>query len=182
MNDIPSLENFASLKDLLSSMPSGESAARLASTMGIWTPKVHKSVADRSAAPSYPSSFSGLSDAQLSDTNAYWLSELARSIELVGMLEGQLVMVKLKCRSARAASRVSARESFTENKVKATAQQVDDVAEASEGVLSADGLLVVLETVLASAKAYKEACSVVSSGVSREISFRQALLSAKVRM
>lgn len=173
------------LKDLLDQLPSGEAARVLASRLGLWTKQAHDSAAERTR--SYPTQFSRLGDGELSDANAFWLSEAARATELVGLLEGQKAMTSLAAKQARAQARARIRAAWDTARddagkpVKYTSTQVADEAEADPGVIDQETRAALLQQVIASAGAYKEACFAVVQGISREISFRQAQYGARLR-
>jgi hypothetical protein len=128
-----------------------------------------------------------MGDDDLSDVYSYWLSEAARSTELVGLLEGHKVVLSLTSKQARAAARGRVRtrnEGLLDDKdkpVKLTATQIADEAEADSAVVDVETTSALLEMALAGAKAYKEATNTMVTGISREISFRQAQYSARLR-
>lgn len=178
------VQGIRTLSQLLEQLPSGQAAATLAARLGVWTEAIHKAPA--SSTRTYPTDFARLGDEQLSTTNSYWISEAARATELVGLLEGQKVMLALAGKQAKAAARGRLRKLWDEpaedGKVrKYTAVQLNDEAEFDPGVLDVELRTGLLEQSLASAKAYKEACGMVVAGISREISFRQAQMSARMR-
>jgi hypothetical protein len=173
------------LGDLLDQMPSGKAAAALAARLGVWDAKMHANVSAERA--TYPKDFARLGDDQLSTTNSFWISESGRVTELVGMLEGQKIMLILGSKQAKAAARSRIRKtwdeaaSLEEKPRKFTTGEVSDESENDPGVLDNELRLALLEQTLASARAYKEACAAVVAGVSREISFRQAQMSSRLR-
>ena len=127
-----------------------------------------------------------MGDDEISAASSYWISEVARVGELVGMLEGQKIMLTLSLKQVGAVARSRIREEWnipdSEGKVvKYTNGQVQDEAESDEKVADHELRLALLEQVQASAKAYKEACTAVTTGISREISFRQAQMSGGLR-
>lgn len=188
--DSVSLDNVKSLSQMLSRLPQGTQARELAERLGLWSVALHNSVDSRRKV--FPNSFSRLSEQDLSDTNAYWLSEVFRATELVGLLEGQRTMLTIESKSTRASARASLRRKYRREAEAAkqrgetpakdpTAAQLADEVEENSQVQEQDKTLALLGVVLESAKAYKEACLAVTAGVSREISFRQAQMGARLR-
>lgn len=164
---------------LLERLPEGANGQALAQAIGAWTASAHLTGADFS----YPTTFSDLSDDALSDVYARWVSQFGRITELVGLLEGQRVLSVLRSRQVRAAARSRARRQTDAdgNPVKYTAGALSDMSEDDPAVIDAEHHGVATEVALASAKAYKEACTGVITAISREISFRQAQYSARLR-
>lgn len=175
------------LSGLLEQLPSGNGARALAARLGVWTEEAHADPTKHRRS-NYPKEFSSLGPNELSNTNAYWLSEAARATELVGLLEGQKIMLGLYTKQARAAVRgrlrkaaVDTAEKDGSKPVKYTVAELNDEAEADTAVLEIELKAALLEQTLASTKAYKEACLALVAGISREISFRQAQMSARLR-
>lgn len=183
MSDVPDLDGVRNLDTLLSQLPYGAGARSLARRLGVWSSATHAD--EINVNRRYPGNFSALGDDQLSDLNSAWLSEAGRSTELVGLLEGQRTLVALSVKRAVAAARSRARKRIAEDAgekpVKVTAAELSDMAENDPGVLDAQTTAGMLDMALASAKAYKEACLATVAGISREISFRQAQMNARMR-
>lgn len=178
------VRGIRTLAQLLEQLPSGQAAATLATRLGVWTESIHANPSATRKA--YPTDFSRLGDDQLSTTNSYWLSEAGRATELVGLLEGQKIMLSLESKRAKAAARGRIRKVWDvldeDGKPrKYTATQLSDESEADPAVLDVELKVSLLEQTLASARAYKEACQMLVQGISREISFRQAQMGAKLR-
>jgi hypothetical protein len=189
-----SLEGLRTLGAVLQRLPQGTAAQSLATRLGLWSAPIHDNVDTRRKA--FPTEFARLSDADVSDANAYWLSEVFRATELVGLLEGQKIMLTMQAKSARASARAALRRKYralveaaaavapegTRPTVKEpSATQLNDEVEEDQQVLDCDATLAMLAVVLESAKAYKEACLAAAAGLSREISFRQAQMGARLR-
>lgn len=185
-----SLDGVRSLTGLLERLPQGTAARQLAERLGLWSTTVHNSTTQRKVV--FPSNFSGLGEAELSDSYAYWLSEVFRSTELVGLLEGQKTVLTLESKSTRATARAglrrkarqlaeAARESNGAVPKDPTTAQLADEVEEDERVIANDRVLGMLAVVLESAKAYKEACLAATAGLSREYSLRQAQMGARLR-
>lgn len=191
-----SLTGIRDLNGLLSRMPTGQAARHLAERLGVWTTPAHDSSSRRTK--SFPQSFARLSDSELSDANAYWLSEVFRATELTGLIEGQRSVLSLEGKALRASTRATLRRHHRGEaeaaRTKAekeglkpvaikdpTAAQLADEVEENHDVQEHETQLALLALVAESVKAYKEACLVATAGISREISFRQAQMGAKLR-
>lgn len=174
----PDIGGVRNLADLLAACPAGNDAARLAASLGVWSAPPTRAGGKRE----YPQKFSTLSDDDLSDTNAYWNHELARSTELLGLLEGQRVLAALAGKTARYAARSAARTRLSDNTGKTpTSTAISDEAENDTRVAETNETAALLDMSVASVKAYKDACTTVVAGVSREISFRQDQYKASLR-
>lgn len=178
------VQGIRTLSDLLDQMPTGRAASALAERLGIWSAESHK--APKGDRKGFPKDFASMGDDDISTANSYWISESGRATELVGMLEGQKVMLSLGLKQAKASARSRVRRAWDKpgedgKPRKYTAGQVDDEAESDPGVLDNELKLALLEQTLASARAYKEACLAVVAGISREISFRQAQMNGRLR-
>lgn len=182
-----SLEGIKSLDGMLSRLPQGRQAVALGEKLGIWTPEAHG--AQRPARQPFPSNFSDLTDDRLSDQSAHWLSEVFRVTELVGVLEGQKALLQLESKAVRAAVRSEkrrthdeARKASDDPKLKApTITQLNDEVEDDQRVQDVDAKIGLLSVVSAQAQAYKEGCQVAVNGISREITFRAAQMTAALR-
>lgn len=185
-----SLDGVTSMTALLQRLPQGTSARELARRLGLWSVTMHEQVLSRRAI--FPSEFSRLSEQDLSDTNAYWLSEVFRATEIVGLLEGQRIMLTMESKSKRASTRARIRRAHRDAQVAAaengktvpkdpSSTQLADEVEEDQNVQDQDATLAMLAVVLESAKAYKDGCLAATAGISREISFRQAQMGARIR-
>lgn len=190
MSDDVTIQGLRSLDAVLERLPQGASARTLARQLGLWSTEAHRS-ASSGRTQIFPTRLSDMTEGQLSDTYAYWLSEVFRSTELVGLLEGQNLLLDLESRSVRARARSRARTALRSESAKSagegravkepTAAAVADAVEEDANVMTVDSAIGMLGVVLASAKAYKEACLAGTAGLSREISLRQAQMNAKLR-
>jgi hypothetical protein len=173
------LGRIKTFSSLLARLPEGDNGRALAAALGAWTATAHTGGGDFT----YPTNFSDLSDDALSDAYARWVSQTGRITEVVGLLEGQKILATLRIRQARASCRIRhRRDRDSDGKpVKHTASALSDLTEEDPVVLEAVGLTIASEVALASAKAYKEAATGVITAISREISFRQAQYSARLR-
>lgn len=188
--DSVSLEGVKSLTSFLGRLPQGTAARELAERLGLWSSTMHNQTNERRVI--FPTEFARKSDSQISDANAYWLSEVFRSTELVGLLEGQRTMLTLESKSMRATTRARLRRAARTAADKArdegkpvpkdpTASSLADEVEEDPIVQEQDRILAMLAIVLESAKAYKEGCLAATAGLSREISFRQAQMNGRLR-
>lgn len=185
-----SLDGIKSLTAFLQRLPQGAAARELGTRLGLWSPTLHNN--GQSGRRIFPAAFSEQSDAGISDLNAYWNSEVFRATEITGLLEGQRAMLSLKSKAVRAnaRSRIRRRHQFAREEAQRlgepvpkepTAGQLSDEVEAEPDVQEQDELLTLVVLVLEQAKAYKEACVNAAASVSREISFRQAQMGARLR-
>lgn len=176
------------LAGLIERLPLGQPAQDLAKRLAVWTTSAHQNLsAERKV---YPRTLSNLTEGGLSDTYAYWNAELIRLHELHGLLEGQRKYVELLVKKERAHARSAVRQKYEEDlaaagpdvKVsKPTAGEINDRAEDSEAVLAAVESLGLLDVVMSSVLGYREACITATASLSREISFRQAQYTARLR-
>ena len=185
MTETVQLDGLRNLTQVLSRLPQGSAALALMQRLGLWSQRLHENASSPTGSLSNISTWS---DEQLSDKYGALLSELHRTTELVGLLEGQKQLLTLSGKSARASARSRLRrahEALMVDDLKLKALSVGalgDEAEAAEAVQEVDLLVGTLGVVMESAKAYKEACTTTTAGLSREISFRQAQLSARMRV
>jgi len=185
MAETVQLEGLRNLTQVLSRLPQGAAALALTQRLGLWSQRLHENAV---AASGTLSNMSAWTDSELSDRYGGMLSELHRTTELVGLLEGQKQLLTLQGKGERATVRSRLRRAHDtlmagDAGVKAwTATALADEVEAVSSVQEMDLLLGTLVVVMESAKAYKEACTSTTAGLSREISFRQAQLGARLRL
>lgn len=175
------VNGIRNLTDLLNQLPGGKAALVLATRLGVFNEGNHQNSSDAKRA--FPHKYSDLGDDDLSDANAYWNAELGRASELLGLLEGQKVLTTLEGKNARFKARSAARTRLAANnggKIP-TAGVINDEAENDVGVQASNEIAGLLEMTIASVKAYKDACTSVVAGISREISFRQDQYKASLR-
>lgn len=163
------------LAEVLTKLPTGKESLETSTRMGIWTADYHNKENNRKR---FPENVSSLGANQLSDQLAYWTSEFGRITELVGMLNGQREILKLKLKSAKARSRSKVREERKEEKLTSTA--LNDMAEEDSSVIAVEDGMGTLEVLLAQASAAKEATAQYLASISREISYRDAQMKAKI--
>jgi hypothetical protein len=184
-----SISGINNLSSLLERLPLGEQARAVAQRIAVWTTPAHQQVAG--SRQKFPTNFADLNEDKLSDTYAYWNSELIRIHELHGLLDGQRKYLELQAKKEKALARGAVRKEFEElaaaakekgEKVnKPTAAEINDRAEENEKVLAVDEVQAMLDMVMASVSGYREACVTATTGLSREISFRQAQFQARLR-
>lgn len=171
------LSAVRSLGQVLERTPNGADVLALAERLGLVTAGAHAGGLSRRA---FKAQVSQLSPPQLSDEQSYWTSEFGRIVELIGVLQGQEKFLALKAKSARAKarSRVRARAAAAGDKL--TAAQVNDQAEEDPAVADVDDQAVIVQLVLASALAAKEATAMYLQALSREITFRCSQMEARI--
>lgn len=184
-----SISGINTLTNLIERLPQGANAQRLAQRLAVWTTQAHQNTS--SNRKTFPQTLSELTEGDLSDVYAYWNSELIRIHELHGLLEGQRKFLDLLVRKERASARGRVRrKQDEENKqavedgqkpVKLTASEVNDRAEEDQELLQYVEVLAMIDMVMASVLGYREACVTATTGLSREISFRQAQFQARLR-
>lgn len=183
------LTGIQNLGRLLDRLPAGTAARELGQRIGVWNADSHAGA--QSKVRTFPGSFSELSDDDLSDTWAAWNAEAIRLHQLYGLLEGQRRLLEMESKRARAQARSRVRTKFEEEAKTAKAEgttvkkpttgEVNDLAEDEDTVIEADNNLVMLEMIMSQVSTYREACMTAINGLSREISFRQAQFTARVR-
>lgn len=189
------LSDIRSLTEALARIPNGVDAARLAAALSVWSVESHRAPAPRKP---FPDRFSDLVPTQLSDLSARTVSEADRICELVGLLSGLETHLKLKAKQARAQARAGARrqaareaaEASTEGDVETvrkasrakvpTVSELNDLAEEDPRVREVDDQLSLVELLLASVSAAKEATYLRRDAISREITFRCAQMDARI--
>lgn len=171
--------NLSAVRDLdgaLSRTKNGQAAVKLASKVGLWTDELHSSSARRAA---FPRRLSDLAPSELSDLYSSWTSEFGRVLEVCGALEGQAALLKVQMRSAEASARANVRRSATEGR-SMTQQHVADLAAEAPELRDIAEQMAVVAVLNAHALAAKEATSQYLSTLSREISFRDAQMKARI--
>lgn len=171
------LERLRSLPQALERLPEGRQALELAARLGLWT-AAHEQPGDRRATVD---SFSDLSHDELSDEHAYWLSELHRLTECVGMLRSVRKTLALQIKQVRAGAATRVRRQRREEGLpKPSQQEVSDEVELDEEVARVEEAMALLDMLSAQAEAAKEASDTTRAGISREYTLRGDLLQARV--
>lgn len=171
------LTGVKTLNQVLARTRNGTAAVELAKQLGLWTETAHQAKRLRDA---FPERLSELTPSQLSDLYAKWTGEYARVLELCGAITGQEALLRLQLKSAQAAARARIRRAVpAEAKPPssgALADQADEDAAVTD-LIEQSGLLVLLG---AQAQAAKEATAQYLATISREISFRDAQMKARI--
>jgi hypothetical protein len=169
------LSNTTALDEVVSKLPTGRETLAISTKIGLWTAEYHKAEVKRRK---FPENVSALGPNQLSDQLAYWTSEFGRITELIGFLNGQREIAKLRLKSAKARSRSKVREERKSEKLTSTA--LNDIAEEDSMVLEIEEGMGTIEVLLAQVSATKEATAQYLASISREISYRDAQMKAKI--
>lgn len=170
------LGRINTLTQALERIPQGRDAYELSRRLGLVTPEyAHPEERDR-----FPAKFSELSPDQLSDLNAYWLSESGRLTELVGSLAGHLKLLGLQEKAARAAARSRARANVEEGARKPTQSELNDLAEEDESVIDLIEKLAYIELLHAQVKATLDATRKYLDGIDKEIILRTSQMKARL--
>lgn len=103
--DTDNFGELQSLRDVLTRIPGGVDQWRLLARLGMWNGPVHANPVEPHR---YPTRFSDLEGSALTDELAFWLSEQARVLEVVGVLTAlkEPLAVREKSEMAAARSRV----------------------------------------------------------------------------
>lgn len=171
------LTGVKSLNQALARTKNGVAAVELANRLGLWTESVHQK---KNVRPEFPVALSELTPPQLTDLYSSWTAEYGRLIELCGAIKGQESLLGIQLRSATAAAKARLRRNVAEGEKVPTGKAVDDMAEEDPAVLDLveqTGLLAVLS---AHANAAREATQQFLSTISREITFRDAQMKARI--
>lgn len=177
------LQGLSSFSQAMERLPQGRAAVELARRLGAWTASVHQDVPPRRA---FKPKLSDLSMSQLSDEHGFWAADYGRLVELAGALNAQLVYLKLASKQARSAARARARRQRNEAaegqaKQKApTVAELNDLADEDPSVVDVDAQVALVEMLLAHVSASREATMQYLTSLSREISFRDSQLKAKL--
>ena len=165
-----------SLSHVMERTPNGNDAILLATKLGLWTASAHNSVTER---PAFPRTFpDGASE--LSNMLASWSSEYGRIAELVGLLVGQQQYLKTHGKRLRASARAKARREQAEGEKALAISALNDLAEDDSAVLENDEKLALVELLFSQAQATKEATAQYLAAISREISYRDAQMKARL--
>jgi hypothetical protein len=169
------LSGIRTLDQAMARTRNGAAAIELSTKLGLWTSSAHAATQVR--AP-FPFQLSELTPGQLSDLYARWTAEFGRVAELLGAINGQEQLLKIQLKSAQAAARARIRRANPD--IKYTQGQLADLSDEEQSVIDLveqQGLLGVLS---AQASAAKEVNLQYLNTISREISFRDAQLKARV--
>lgn len=171
------LNGLRSLNQALARTKNGAASVELATKLGLWSQSAHTNPSIR---PPFRRSLSDLSHGQITDLYAEWTAEFGRITELCSAISGQDALLAIQMKSALASARSRIRRSQPADAKPMTAQNLSDIANDDQSVidlLEQSGLLAVLT---AHAQGAKEATQQYLASISREISFRDAQMKARI--
>jgi len=163
--------------DALGRTQDGTDAINMARRLGLWTEGSHKNVNTRE---SFPENISELTPAQLSNLYSKWTADYGRLTELCGALNAQQNHLKIRTKHALAVARANIRRNLPSEKKAPSVQAVNDEAEQATEVTDLTNQAALIAVVEAYAQAAKEATAQYLASISREISFRDAQLKARI--
>lgn len=168
--------------ELIADLPDSKIAESLRA-LGLWTKAAHNKIDQRRP---FPQNLATMESDALGNEQAWWSSEAGRIMELHGLLMGQKIRTDLEVKVALAKARASvrrrntkAREADPEVK-KMTATEVNDEAESEQILLDAREEAGLVDAMLASVAASKEATLLYLSTLSREITRRGDLVKGRL--
>jgi hypothetical protein len=171
------LTGIKSLAQALARTKNGEAAVELARRLGVWTQDAHAATEVRRP---FARNLSEMTPSQITDLYAYWTSEYGRIIELCGAINAQDTLLKIQLRSAQASARARIRRTVPEGGKTLTAAQLTDQAEEDSQVIDLSDQTALVAVLKAHADAAKEATQQYLATISREISFRDAQMKARI--
>ena len=166
-----------STAELLANLPNGTAVAQAMRALGLWTGDSHSKPGSRKP---FRRDLATMHGPELADEQAYWVSELGRISELLGLLRGQKVQANLSLKVALAKARCAIREQHAAIVVpegqkppaKLTAAEINDRAEENPDVMDERQALTTVEVFMASAEAANEATLMYLQTLRREITRR----------
>jgi hypothetical protein len=171
------LSGINNLGEVLARTRNGTAAVALVAKLGLWTESAHKK---KNVRPEFPQKLSILEPAELSDLYSEWTAEFGRIVELCGAVIGQEALLKIQLKSGQAKARAKIRRNQKDTDKQLTASAINDMVDEEAAVcdlIEQHGLVVVLG---AHCSAAKEATAQYLATISREISFRDAQMKAKL--
>lgn len=171
--------NLKSVGQLLERLPNGSSSVELYKRLGLWTTRAHEVTIERIP---FPNNLADLDERGLTRLYGSWTAEYGRIVELCGVLTGQDQVLKIRIKSATAKAKVRIRnEREAEEGLKPlSASDLKDAAEEDTHVLELNETACLLVMAQASANAAKHATEQYLSTISREISFRDGQMKARI--
>lgn len=172
------LAGLATVAQILSRTPTGTDVLGIAQRIGLVSPGINSQV----SRPEFQRNIKDLTPAGLSDLQGLWTHEFGRICDLHGLLSGQrdYLNLKLKAERARARGRIRRDLAAREDKAKVTAGELNDLAEEDATVTELNEQLAVVELLMASTAAAKEATDRYLQSISREITFRCTQMEARI--
>jgi hypothetical protein len=177
MKNIDSPTSVNEIVNSLSNSENGSIAMALATKLGLWSVDSHRPSVARE---SYPAEISSLSHSQISDLYSRWTSEFGRITELCGAISGQETLLKIKIKTAQAKARSVIRNRYNQSTKPLSSTALSDLVDEDPNVIELYEQGTLLQLISAHANAAKEATSQYLSSISREISFRDVQLKAKI--
>jgi hypothetical protein len=170
------LSEINNLDHAMARTPSGVEVLGLAKRLGLITPYEH------GARRAFKADFTQISTTALSNEQGYWTAEYGRIIEMLGLLTGQEkdISRRLKSATTRERARLRREAETAVPPVKKLAGQVNDEASESAGVTSIEEEGQMLDLLIPSVAASKEAIAGYLTAISREISYRAAQMNAGI--
>jgi hypothetical protein len=171
------LTGVKSLNQALARTRNGTASVELANRLGLWTEPAHQRKQGR---PEFPGKLSELTPSQVTDLYAAWTAEYGRILELRGAIVGQDALVRIQLKSAQASARARLRRSLAEGEKSPSSASLNDQVDEDPSVVDLTEQLGVLAVLGAHADAAKEATAQYLATISREISFRDAQMKARI--
>lgn len=171
------LSGIKNLAQVLTRTKNGTAAVELMNNLGLWTQNAHER---KNVRAEFPSKISDLAPSQLSDLYSKWTADFGRIVELCGIITGQEALLRIQLKSAQAATRARMRRGVPSETKHPTSAALNDMVDEDPTVLDLleqHSLIVVLGAHLG---ATKEATSQYLASISREISFRDSQMKARV--
>lgn len=170
------LDRIHTTTGALDRIPQGTAALELAKRLGLLTP-AHLYPEGREP---FPRRVSDLSNDEISDLHAYWLSEAGRLTELVGQINGVKQLMDTQLKAARAGARSRARQNLPEGAKKPTQAELNDLAEEDQAVIDLIGQAAYIDLLQAHAKAALDATKMYLDGLNREVILRTSQMKARI--
>lgn len=171
------LTGVKTLNQALARTRNGVAAVELATRLGLWTETLHSR---REGRREFPGKLSDLTPGELTDLYSTWTSELGRLMELCGAITGQEALLKIQLKSAIAAARGRIRRNNAEEGKTLTQKGLEELVEEDPSVLDLVEQTGLLSLLGAHANAAREATGQYLNTISREISFRDAQMKARI--
>lgn len=172
------LSGIKNLNTALARMRNGTAAAEMATSLGLWTAARHQGKQSRAE---FKAKLSTQTPSEISDLYGEWTAEFGRIVEICGLINGQEALIKIGLKSAQASVRSRLRRVAIEAKEKSpTAGSLNDLVDEDPTVMDLIEQMGLLAVLSAHASAAKEATAQYLATISREISFRDAQLKAKI--
>jgi hypothetical protein len=172
--------NLSGIKNLAAALArtkNGTAAVDLVNRLGLWTQSAHER---KNVRVEFPSKISEFTPSQLSDLYSTWTAEFGRVLELCGIVSGQEALLRIQLKAAQASTRARLRRNVAPEAKQPATGTLNDMVDEDPSVLDLieqHSLIVVLGSHLS---ATKEATSQYLASISREISFRDSQMKARV--